>query len=89
MPDTRPVSKNPSKPSTINEIEEHVFQSSRIWKGQYRRSDGTLKLFFPNGSTYASEKSVPKELWERFKKAKSAGTFFQEEIIPYWNGRKL
>ena len=60
-------------------MDQHQFRSSAIASATYDRDTQELVVTFTNGMEYSFD-GVPPDLWEDFKKAGSAGSFYNAMI---------
>ena len=59
--------------------ETHSFRSSDIASASYDKDTQELVVVFTSGREYSFD-GFPPDLWESFKKAGSAGTFYNSMI---------
>ena len=60
-------------------IDNHSFRSSAIASATYDKDTQSLVVTFTSGREYSFD-GVPPDLWEDFKKAGSAGSFYNSSI---------
>lgn len=56
-------------------LDQHSFKSSAIVSGSYDADTQELVVVFTGGRSYSFD-GVPPDVWERFKAAPSAGSFY-------------
>ena len=64
--------------------ERKVFQSTYLHWGEYDPATRQLTLQFTNGHTMRSSVSVPLAAWEGLRDAMKPGTYFHDNIKPFW-----
>ena len=75
------------------EVTMFSVQSSTILSIGYSEEKQELHIIFNGNHEYVyrgkDEQGFPADLWEKFKDAKSVGTFFAQHIKKQYHGEKL